>query len=135
MTPGDSFRMDFSSTSSLAASGETRCSSSVVLASSRAQAAANRAGSAHHHGLRLDPLSCFQLEQSEAFHRVVGCPQGARGAVAVPGGDRQRGTLGHRYAGIAHHLGKGAQAHDLRAELLGDIRRGEQAAVGELRRV
>ena len=123
------------SASSLADSGETSHSSSLARASSRAHTepmapvAPITIVRARHPALVVD------LGEPEPLHRVVGRPQRPRGAVAVAGGDRQRRLLGHGHAGVADHLGEGAQPHHLGAELLGRLGRGEQPGVGELRAV
>ena len=59
-------------------------------------------------------------------------PQGARGALTVAGGDWQGCAFGHGQPGITHHLGEGAQAHDLGTQTLGHVRRCQQAEVGDL---
>ncbi|MCU0924082.1 MAG: hypothetical protein MUF16_27820, partial [Burkholderiaceae bacterium] len=87
---------------------------------------ANGAGGAHHHGLEPDALLALgPRQQVHAQQRVVRRPQRTAGAVAVAGGDGQRRAARHRHAGVAHHLGEGAQTHDLRAQLLGHVGGGQ----------
>ena len=61
------------------------------------------------------------MGQVELGQRVVQRPQRARGRVRVAGGDGQRCTLGDRHTCVADDLGEGTEAHDLGAELLGDV--------------
>jgi hypothetical protein len=83
---------------------------------------------------RLEELASrgVDLGQAELSKCVVGRPQRARGAVAVAGRHRERGPPGDRHPGVPDDLGEGTQPHDLGAQLLGGLRRRQQASVGEL---
>ena len=96
---------------------------------------ADGAGGTDHHGLALYFLALFQLYQTQPGDGVMGGPQGAGGAVAVAGGDRQRGAFGDGHTRVPDHLGEGPQAHYLGAHFPGHVRGGQQLSIGKLRAV